>query len=182
MRPILTLAATLLLFAMTPMLLHADDPVVAPAPAAVENEAPAEQVELKTLRIIAGRASLCDETRCFAAVTVDRLPQEVAFVATEFEDATFASDGNTLVVGIAVEGKKPGDVLAEIKWRSDCPNNSVFGTSPPALAENRQTELREALVAWTRWRHDAKEAPLLRIVTSRTSFDVRLNLKLVSLR
>jgi len=48
----------------------------------------------------------------------------------------------------------------------------------------KQAKLREALIAWTRWRHDSPQAVLLRLRQSNDKhWDVQLVLKtLVSLR
>lgn len=186
MRRLLTLSVALALLTLIAPRLYSDDaetvsPPAPPAATTAQNDASAEKTELKAIHLVTGTASLCNDTRCCMAVPIRDLPKEAAFIAAEFQDATFASDGKTLVVGLKVEGREDGEMLAKIGWQADCPNNSTFtAEQAPAIAKEQREQLRNALFAWTKWRHRQQNAPLLKIVRSPKSFDVRL--KLASLR
>lgn len=158
--------------------------------------------DLVKLTIVSGRASLNENDKQTDATPLDKLPREVAYVAAHFKNATFASNGRTLVVGLAVKGVKDGTTLAAFNWRSDCANNSQFTPDAPAALEAHlpKAELKSALIAWTQHRHNAKTAPVLNFNESRAAagysdfgeaqadpgsgtlanIDVQLNLKAVA--
>lgn len=112
------------------------------------------------------------------------LPKEFAFVAKAFPSGTtFSFQGDTLTVGVKVKKAKPNATLATIDFSSDCPNNSQFGSEvAPSIAHWKKTTIPKALLAWTRWRHDALDAKLLIAKVSPKNYDIRLRLNSVSLR
>ena len=184
----------LFLFAACAMLLaiprwgQADDTAAPPPLAEVETIAavdalailPVLKVELKTLRIVNGKASLCAKTRCYGAISLKRLAPDIAVVAREFPKATYATDGRTLVIGINERGKQANATLIEIAWQSDCPDNSQYQAriKPAQLAKVRRPQLRDALVAWTRDRHDTPQAALRRLRQENDQhWDVQLSLR-----
>lgn len=153
------------------------------APVLASPPAEAELPTLQTLTIVSGPAVLTGAT--------DVLPPDAAFVAEEFPGATAKSDRIGLVIGVKSE-EPAGTVLATAILKSDCPNNSQFEANlPDAVAEADREQFRAALVAWTRFRHDAPKAPVL-TVNDRGSdptrryglprFDVQLNLRQLSSR
>lgn len=187
-RFLLFATAAAMMLMMLPVGVQADESSAAPPPLqaeqAVENDA-AKKIELKTIRLINGTASLQVGDKTYAAAGVKTLPKDVAYVARQFPDASYASDGRTLVIGINERGQARNAVLAEIAWQSDCPDNSQYRarSEPAVLADATRRRLHESLVAWTRWRHDSLQAQLRRMRrSSNRHWDVQLDLKLVSLR
>lgn len=189
----LTVALAMVAIAATslmPPAAYADDfnvpgvnaPLAAPAAATVK-----VQGDLQLLTIVSGPAKLNE----LAATPLDKLPKEAAYVARNFKDATYASDGKTLVIGLRDgKGVKSGETIATFKLRSDCANNSQFTPQETVAEAVPREHLKAALVAWTQHRHDAKTAPILNFNVHRngypdgpdadakiTNYDVQLNLK-----
>lgn len=117
---------------------------------------------------------------------IGKLPDEFRLVAEALghTDATYTATKDKLTIGIDVPIIAKGTVLERIAWQSDCPDNSQF--SVLTILAKRDTALKAATLAWTRYRHRAPAAPqrtinIRKIAAVMTrNFDVQLDLNKLS--
>jgi len=182
MKRLLTLLAVVAL--LTPAtLLFAQEAPPQPAVQAAQ-EAAAEAVQEAAVVEV---TQVIVRNTTYEKATLERSFKLVADqLSKHLKKATFKVDGSILYVGVQYDVLAKDATLAKIDFSSDCPDNSQFHVQPSVLAALGTNEIKEVLIAWTRYRHDAMAADVRVVnVADRTryvNFDVQLNIRKVALR
>lgn len=180
MKKMLVLLAVTLLI---PVTVSGDLPSVPPAPEAIQ---PFEAAVAAKPEIIVVTEVVVINTTYKASKLDESFGHVAKAMKVHLKGATFKVVENVLYVGVKYDILRPDVVLARIGFDSDCPDNSQYSVESSYLAALGQKQVREILISWTKYRHDAMDASV-RVVNvanrgKRVNFDVQLNLKTVALR
>jgi len=152
--------------------------LLAAIPLSAEEAKPdaAKPPELKTLTLMAN-ADFKD-----AQLPKGDFQAVAAAAKAQFKDAKAKHEDNTLVISIPVAHHEANTRLADVELQSDCPNNSQYHVTPKLARTVQEGRLQSILLDWTRFRHNAMEAPKLAIHVREVrkgvkNYDVQLNLQ-----